>query len=204
MEEAEKNKRKGGRPKKGITQQKTQIISIRFSELEYYKKLEVIQANTKTKDIQPINQDMIPVVSKGEIDEIVHLHTSHLGKFIEKTHKLEVEKLNLLITNTNEIKKQIAALPKPECKFQQQPPVEISFDPIIKLFPKPKKITIAGFEFLRSSMIIFALSLAVFWLFVLNIKQMDDYRALKSQYSQQNEYILQMQSTEKVIDKKAK
>jgi hypothetical protein len=36
MEDADKNKRKGGRPTKGITQRKKRIVSIRFSEMEYY------------------------------------------------------------------------------------------------------------------------------------------------------------------------
>ena len=36
MEEANKDKRKGGRPKKGISQRKTRMVSIRFSEPEYY------------------------------------------------------------------------------------------------------------------------------------------------------------------------
>jgi len=36
MEEAEKNKRKGGRPKKGISERKTRTINIRVSEPEYY------------------------------------------------------------------------------------------------------------------------------------------------------------------------
>jgi len=36
MEIADKNKRKGGRPKKGISQRKTRMIHIRVSEPEYY------------------------------------------------------------------------------------------------------------------------------------------------------------------------
>jgi hypothetical protein len=36
MEEVDNNKRKGGRPQKGITQRKQRIVSIRFSEVEYY------------------------------------------------------------------------------------------------------------------------------------------------------------------------
>jgi hypothetical protein len=52
-------------------------------------------------------------------------YTNYVGKFFEKSHKLEVEKLNLVITGINEVKQQIAALTKPSCKFQQQSPVEI-------------------------------------------------------------------------------
>ncbi|GHT28113.1 hypothetical protein AGMMS49574_01770 [Bacteroidia bacterium] len=36
MEEVDNNKCKGGRPMKGITQRKQRIVSIRFSEVEYY------------------------------------------------------------------------------------------------------------------------------------------------------------------------
>ena len=36
MEEADKYKRKGGRPKKGFSERKTRIIHIRVSEPEYY------------------------------------------------------------------------------------------------------------------------------------------------------------------------
>jgi hypothetical protein len=36
MEEANKDKRKGGRQKKGISHRKTRMVSIRFSEPEYY------------------------------------------------------------------------------------------------------------------------------------------------------------------------
>jgi hypothetical protein len=137
------------------------------------KRLEIIQVNTKPKDIQSVNQPISPVVSAEEIDKIIVPYTNYVGKFFEKSPKLEVEKLNLVITGINEVKQQIAALPKPSCKFQQQPPVEISFEQILKLVPKIKTVTIGGFEFLRSSVIIFVLALAVFCLFILNIKQMD-------------------------------
>lgn len=36
MEEASKDKPKGGRPKKGISQRKSRMVSVRFSEPEYY------------------------------------------------------------------------------------------------------------------------------------------------------------------------
>jgi hypothetical protein len=36
MEEANRDNRKGGRPKKGIAQRKSRMVSIRFSEPEYY------------------------------------------------------------------------------------------------------------------------------------------------------------------------
>jgi hypothetical protein len=107
-----------------------------------------------------------------------------LGKFIEKTHKLEVELYNKLITSILDLKNQVKALPVPE---------KISLELTMELFPKPKKITICSFEFLRSSVIIFVLSLIIFFSLTLNIKQMDDYRTLKNRYSEQTEYILQLE-----------
>jgi hypothetical protein len=150
---------------------------------EISKKLDVIQVNSKTKEIQPINQVKNPVVSKEEIELIAKIHSTHLGKFIEKTHNQEVEFYNRQITAIYELKKQVKALPAPE---------KVSLDPLMKLFPKPKKITICGFELLRTSVIIFVLSLFVFFSLVLNIKQMDDYRALESKHDEQTKYILQM------------
>jgi hypothetical protein len=103
-------------------------------------------------------------------------------------HQVQTEHHNKLLTSINGVKKQIEVLPVPE---------KISFESIMKLFPKPKKIIICGFEFLRTSVIIFALALLSFLSLTLNIKQMDDYRTLKSRYSEQREYILQMETTGK-------
>jgi hypothetical protein len=128
---------------------------------EINKKLDVIQAISKTKEIQSVNQEINPSVSKEEIELIVKIHSTHLGKFIEKTHNQEAEFYNKQITAIYELKKQVKALPAPE---------KVSLEPLMKLFPKPKKITICGFEFLRTSIIIFVLSIFVFFLLVLNIK----------------------------------
>ncbi|KAA6332585.1 hypothetical protein EZS27_018920 [termite gut metagenome] len=148
-------------------------------------KLDSIQATSKTKENQPVHQVVNQSVSQEEIELIVRTHSTHLGKFIEKTHKLEVELYNKLITSIYELKKQVKALPVPE---------KISLESMMKLFPKPKKIIICGFEFLRISVIIFILSLVAFFSLTLNIKQMDDYRRLKSRYSEQTEYILHMET----------
>jgi hypothetical protein len=155
---------------------------------EISKKLDAIQANSKTKEIQPVNQEINPSVSKEEIKSIVKFQATIVGKYIEYTHKLQVEQHNKLLTSVNEVKKQIEALPVPE---------KASLEPLIKLFPKPKKITICSFEFLQTSVIIFVLSLIVFFSLTLNIRQMDDYRAVKTKYYQQTEYIYQLQEVEK-------
>jgi biopolymer transport protein ExbB/TolQ len=74
----------------------------------------------------------------------------------------------------------------------------------MKLFPKQKKVTICGFEFLQTSVIIFALVLLSFLSLTLNIKQMDDYRTLKTKHSLQVEYIQKMQEVEKEGNNKSK
>jgi hypothetical protein len=154
---------------------------------EISKKLDSIQATSKVKEVLPVNQETSPTVSKEDVELIVRTHATHLGKFIEKTHKLEVELYNKLVTSILDLKNQMKALPVPE---------KISLESVMELFPKPKKITICGFEFLRISVIIFVLSLIAFFSLILNIKQMDDYQRLKSRYSEQTEYILQMETTE--------
>ncbi|KAA6340517.1 hypothetical protein EZS27_011613 [termite gut metagenome] len=146
---------------------------------EISKKLDAIQANSKTKEIQSVNQEINPVVSKEEIESIVKKQATIVGKYVEYTHKLQVGQHNKLLTSINGVKKQIEALPAPE---------KVSLDPLMKLFPKPKKVTVCGFEFLRSSVIIFVLSLIIVFSLMLNIKQMDDYRGLKNRYSEQTEY----------------
>ncbi|KAA6322741.1 hypothetical protein EZS27_027743, partial [termite gut metagenome] len=141
------------------------------------------QATSKTKENQPVHQMVNQSVSQDEIELIARTHSTHLGKFVEKTHKFEVGLYNKLITSILDLKNQVKALPVPE---------KISLEPLMKLFPKQKKVTICGFKFLRTSVIIFVLILISFFSLVLNIKQMGDYRTLKSRYSEQTEYILQM------------
>jgi hypothetical protein len=128
---------------------------------EINKKLDAIQANSKTKEIQPINQKINPVISKEEIESIVKKQAIIVGKYMEYTHQVQTEHHNKLLTSINGVKKQIEALPTPE---------KISLEPLIKLFPKPKKVAILGFEFLQISVVIFILALIAFFSLVLNIK----------------------------------
>ncbi|KAA6322846.1 hypothetical protein EZS27_027658 [termite gut metagenome] len=111
-------------------------------------KLDSIQATRKTKENQPVHQVVNQSVSQEEIELIARTHSTHLGKFIEKTHKLEVELCNKLIISILDLKSQMKALPVPE---------KVSLESMMELFPKPKKVTICGFEFLRTSVIILAL-----------------------------------------------
>jgi hypothetical protein len=71
-------------------------------------------------------------------------------------------------------------------------------------FSQPKKVTFFGFEFLRTSVVIFCLSVAIFWSLTVNIKQMDDYRALKTQLYQQTEYILHLEEAKEEQTKSKK
>ncbi|KAA6341819.1 hypothetical protein EZS27_010392 [termite gut metagenome] len=155
---------------------------------EINKKLDAIQANSKTKEIQSVNQNINPVVSKEEIEFIVKKQATIVGKYMEYTHQVQTGHHNKLLTSISGVKKQVEALPAPE---------KVSLELLMKLLPKPKKIAIYGFEFLRTSVIIFVLSLIAFFSVTLNIKQMDDYRALKTKYYQQTEYIYQMHHAEK-------
>jgi hypothetical protein len=106
-----------------------------------------------------------------------------------------VEQHNKLFISINEVKKQVEALPTLE---------KVSLEPLMDLLSKQKKITICSFEFLRTSVIIFILSLIVFFSLTLNIKQIDDYQALKTKYYQQTEYLYQLQDVEQEGNKKSK
>ena len=64
-------------------------------------------------------------------------------------------------------------------------------------FSQPKKIAFFGFEFLRTSVVIFILSSVIFWSLVMNIKQMDNNEELKTKNNQLTEYIQHLGKTEK-------
>ena len=73
------------------------------------------------------------------------------------------------------------------------PPEKISMEPFLQMFPKPKKVNICGFEFLRTSVIITVLIIVSFISLTVNNKQMDDDNRLKYWYVEQSEMIRQMQ-----------
>jgi len=114
-------------------------------------------------------------VSKEEIEKIVHEKVSVMATFIELKIKQQTENL------TNAINKKMSTL-----SFSGN-----------GSFPQPKKIAFFGFEFLRTSVVIFILSMVIFWSLAMNIKQMDNYKALKTKYNQLTEYIYQMQQDKK-------
>ena len=155
---------------------------------EMNKKIDVIQANSKVKENQPINQGTNKTVFKEEIEAIMKEKIDFMGNYFEHKHKIQTEHHSKIFAAIKEIAEKIDALPAPD---------KILLEPIMNLFPQTKKVTICGFEFLRNSVIIFVLMLVCFFSLTLNIKQMDDYRELKVQLYQQAEYILHLENTEK-------
>jgi len=140
-------------------------------EFEQNKKLDAILAICKAKENQQVNKS----VSKEEIEKIVHDKVSVMAIFLDLKIKQQIE------NQTNAINKKLSTLPVS---------ANVSFSP-------PKIIAFFGFKFLRTSVVIFILSAAIFWSFVMNIKQMDNYSELKTQYNQLTEYVNQLQKTEK-------
>jgi len=130
------------------------------------------------KPTEQVNQS----VSKDEIEKIVHKKASALATSVELKIKQQTE------NQTNVINKKLDTMLFPK---------NVSF-------PQPKKIAFFGFKFLRTSVVIFILSLAVFWSLVMNIKQMENYQVLKTQNNQLTEYIQYLGKTEKEKSKKVK
>jgi len=141
---------------------------------EVYNMFETIKGLIVKQAEKPTEQEN-QSVSKEDIEKIVHEKVSVMATFIELKIKQQTENL------TNVINKKFSTL-----SFSGN-----------SSFPQPKKIAFFGFEFLRTSVVIFILSLVAFWSLVMNIKQMDNYRALEKQYNKLTEYVKQMQQTEK-------
>jgi len=165
---------------------------------EINKKSDAILTSCKTKENQQANQSTIPTVSKEEVETIVKEKAAVIVNYLEMKVKQQTEQQTKALTAAiKEVDNKIESLPKAQ---------SVSFDPILKLIPQTKKIAFFGFEFLRSSVVIFILSVAIFWSLVMNIKQMDNCRDLKAQLYQQTEYILHLQQIHKetkiVKDKK--
>jgi hypothetical protein len=154
---------------------------------EVNKKVDAIHANSKSKETQPVRQS----ASKEEIEAIAVKYANAICKYTDVKHKEQTKYQEGLLSAIHKIEKQISAFPAPE---------KVSLEPIMKMFPQQRKVTICGFEFLRSSVIIFVLALVCFFSIVLNIKQMDDCRELKTQLYKQTEYILHLEKTEKEKD----
>jgi len=155
---------------------------------EINTKLAAIYASVKTKENKPANRETIPTVAKEEIEAIAIKYANKAGAYFDSKHREQVDNQNKMLAAIQNVDKSIKTLPAQR---------NVPFAPIGKTFPEPKKIAFFGFEFLRSSVIIFILSVAVFWSLVMNIKQLDNYQTLKTRLYQQTEYIMQLQKNEK-------
>jgi len=162
---------------------------------EINTKLAAIYASVKTKENKSANRETIPTVSKEEIEAIAIKYVNKAGAYFDSKHREQVDNQNKLLAAIQSVDKSIKALPTQR---------NVPFAPIGKTIQEPKKIAFFGFEFLRSSVIIFILSVAVFWSLVMNIKQLDNYQTLKTRLYQQTEYIMQLQKNEKEKGKKTK
>ena len=152
---------------------------------ENNKKQDAIQAICKAIDKKQINQS----VSKEEIETIVKDKVTTVANYIELRLKQQTEnQTEIFTTAINEVNKKVENLSVPQ---------SVSF-------PQPKKIAFFGFEFLRTSVVIFCLSVTIFWSLVMNIKQMDNYQAMKTKCIQLTEYIQQIEQLEKQETKSKK
>jgi len=149
---------------------------------ENNKKQDAILVLCKAKENQQSNQS----VSKEEIETIVKDKVTTVANYIELRLKQQTEnQTKILNVAINGVNKTIEKIPVSQ---------NVSF-------PQHKKIAFFGFEFLRTSVVIFILSVIIFWSFVMNIKQMDNYSALKTRCNQLSEFVLQLQS-DKVVKEK--
>ena len=101
MKEANKDKRKGGRPKKGISERKTRIIHIRVSEPEYYAvkhRAELAgltvsayshSAILESKIIEPVKKEDMELLRKllgmgNNLNQLAHQANKFQMPFLEK------------------------------------------------------------------------------------------------------------------------
>ena len=170
-----------------------EVFSGKMTEID--KKLAAIFTCVKAKDNQSATQEITPTVSKEEMEAIALKYANKIGVYFDGKYKEQVENQKELLTAVQSVEKSIKTLPTLS---------NVPLTPIKKIILEPKKIAFFGFEFLRSSVVIFILSVAVFWSLVMNIKQIDEKQALKNQLYQQTEYIQKTEKSEKQKEKKAK
>jgi hypothetical protein len=146
--------------------------------------IDIVQVSSKSKENQPINQ----YISKEEIEAIAVKYANAIDKYMEMRYKELAKQHAKIYLKVQKLEKQIDAILIPN---------KVSLESILKLSPQPKKVSICGFEFLRTSVIIFVSVLICFFSLVLNIKQMNDFHALKTQFYQLTEYIRHLENDEK-------
>ena len=114
MEEEKIDKRKGGRPKKGISQRKTRMIHFRVSELEYYAikhRADLAQmtvsayshsAILKSKIVEPVKKEDMELLRKlsGEannLNQLAHRANQFQMPFLEKTIRIVLNLITKII-----------------------------------------------------------------------------------------------------------
>ncbi len=146
---------------------------------EAMKKHIAVLANFVNKQIQ----EMKPV-TKEEVEAIAGKHVRDHTEMMNRLCRQGTDKLDMIKTSMVSLKEKIDRLPTPEA---------VSLEQIIEMFPKPKKVNICGFEFLRTSVIISVLIALSFISLTVNIKLRHDNDDLTYRNGKQSEYILQMQ-----------
>jgi hypothetical protein len=116
MEETGKNKSKGGRPKKGITQRKKRVVSIRFSEPEYYTvkyrastaglsisaySLAAILESKIVEAIKKEDMDLLRTLSgeANNLNQLAHQANAHMMPYLEQDIKSLLRKFNEIINS---------------------------------------------------------------------------------------------------------
>ena len=164
---------------------KEEAIWEKLSEID--KKIDAVLDNTNTaKQVQvpQVYQEPKATITEEYMETTVKKYINGLGGFLLEKH----EQITVLLEHVQDdvagVKEELEQIPPPE---------SISLEPIIQMFPKPKKVNICGFEFLRTSVIITVLIIVSFISLTVNIKQMDDNHRLRFWYVEQSEVIRQMQ-----------
>ncbi len=147
---------------------------------EAMKKHIAVLANFVNKQIR----EMKPPATKEEVEAIAGKHARDHTELMKKLYQQGADQLDKIMTGMASLKGKIDQLPTPE---------PVSLEPIIQMFPKPKKVNICGFEFLRTSVIMSVLIALSFISLTVKIKLRHDNDDLIYRYGKQSEYILQMQ-----------
>ena len=162
---------------------KEEAIWEKLSEID--KKVNVVLSNTtKRVHAEQMDKNAIPAIVKENVESIVVKYANGLGKFITEISGKRNDQLDSMTKILIGTYRKVEAIPPPE---------KISLESILQLFPKPKKVNICGFEFLKTSVIITVLIIVSFISLAMNIKQMNDNHRLKIWYVEQSEMIRQLQ-----------
>ena len=81
---------------------------------EINKKIDVIQANSKVKENQPVIQGINKTVSKEEIEAIIKEKIHFMGNYFDYKHKIQTEHHSKILSAVKDIAGKIDALPAPE------------------------------------------------------------------------------------------